>query len=156
MVNLEELYRWAKLKPQTIKSGRYKDIGSSTRDMTPEERKLLEDLLQDTHERFKADILRGRPNLTPEKLATIADGRVLSGSMAKELGLIDELGNLYAAVDLLVELTGLQDEPELVYPKEDEPSLFDLMVNGSVEDLAQRLQGFRGRLTAPLLLLMGE
>lgn len=140
-INYQDLMKWAKMKPETIKSGKFKDIGNSAREMKPEERALLEVMLRDVHDQFKGDILKGRPSLTKEKLDEIADGRILTGAQAKKVGLVDELGSMQRAVKLLAKLAGIKDEPQLVYAtKDDEPSWLRLFeTESALSSLLERL-----------------
>jgi len=92
-VNVEKLFSNLGIKPQTLKAGRFKDIGSLFRSMTPKERDLLQQMLNDVHEQFIADVAKGR-KLTVEKVRSIADGSIMTGRQAKALGLVDELGSL--------------------------------------------------------------
>lgn len=92
-VNLERLLANLGIKPEILKAGQFKDIGSFFRSMTPQERELLQRVLNDVHEQFIADVSRGR-KLPAEKVRAIADGRILTGKQAKALGLVDELGSL--------------------------------------------------------------
>lgn len=92
-VNVERLLTNLGIKPETLKAGRFKDTGSFFRGMTPQERELLQRMLNDVHEQFIADVAKGR-NLPVEKVRAVADGRVFTGRQAKALGLVDELGSL--------------------------------------------------------------
>lgn len=89
-----------------IKSAKHKDIGSPYREMTEEEEKLLQDMINDTYAQFFDVVKKSRPNIPEEKLRIYADGRVWTGNQAKELGLIDELGGITEAKKLLEQLTG--------------------------------------------------
>jgi protease-4 len=90
-----------------IKGGDFKDIGSPYREITPEEKELLQDMIDDVHDQFINDIAAGR-GLDVEDVREVADGRILTGRQAKELGLIDEYGNLYDAIDLAAEMAGVE------------------------------------------------
>jgi protease-4 len=90
-----------------IKGGDFKDIGSPYREITPEEKELLQDMIDDVHDQFINDIAAGR-GLEVEDVREVADGRILTGRQAKELGLIDEYGNLYDAIDLAAEMAGVE------------------------------------------------
>jgi protease-4 len=90
-----------------IKGGEFKDIGSPYREITPEEKELLQDMIDDVHDQFINDIAAGR-GLEVEDVREVADGRILTGRQAKELGLIDEYGNLYDAIDLAAEMAGVE------------------------------------------------
>ncbi|MEQ2527023.1 signal peptide peptidase SppA [Bacillaceae bacterium CLA-AA-H227] len=75
----------------TIKSGPYKDIMSATRDMTEEEKGILQSMISNSYEGFVDVIAEGR-EMTEEQVKKIADGRIYDGRQAKELGLIDDFG----------------------------------------------------------------
>jgi protease-4 len=90
-----------------IKGGEFKDIGSPYREITPEEKELLQDMIDDVHDQFINDIAAGR-GLDVEDVRKVADGRILTGRQAKELGLTDEFGNLYDAIDLAAEMAGVE------------------------------------------------
>ena len=102
---------------EAIKTGTFKDIGSPTREMTDEERALLEDVLDNVLDQFVAAIAEGR-GMAEEDVRAVADGRIFSGEQAKEHGLVDELGGLHDAIQLAGDLTGLGPHPELLRPQE--------------------------------------
>lgn len=96
-VNVERLLSNLGIKPETLKAGQFKDIGSLFRSMTNQERELLQRMLNDVHEQFISDVAKGR-KLPVEKIRNIADGRLLTGRQAKALGLVDEIGSLDEAI----------------------------------------------------------
>jgi protease IV len=112
-MNLQGLYAWAKVQPVTLKAGRYKDIGNEGRPMTDDERRLLQVMLDDTHAQFKKAVQEGR-NLDARKVDEFADGRIFTGSQAKVLGFVDELGGEYEAIQLAAKLAGIEGEPDVV------------------------------------------
>lgn len=111
-----DLLSWAKVKHETLKSGHFKDLGSIDRPMTPEERAILQGLLDDMHKQFKEEIVKAR-GLEAEKVDSLADGRVYTGRQALELGLVDAIGGLSEAVVLAGNLGGIKGEPKLVRPQ---------------------------------------
>ena len=90
-----------------ITTGKYKDMGSPFREMRPDERALIEAMLQDTYGQFVSDVAKGR-KMDPAKVRALADGRVWTGAQAKEIGLVDELGNLYDAIKLAGKEAGIK------------------------------------------------
>ncbi len=111
------------LYPVVIKSGKYKDIGSPVREMTPEERRILEDFADQVHGQFIRDVAQGRA-LAVDKVRKVADGRIFSGQEAQKLGLVDRLGNLDDAVAWAAEMAGLKGDVQTVRePKEKYPWL---------------------------------
>jgi protease-4 len=99
------------LKSQTIKSGPFKDIGSPFREMRPEEKDLLQTLVEEVYEQFLSDLASGRPKLPPEELRRLADGRIFSGAEARRLGLVDELGGFEDAARRAAAMGGLDLGP---------------------------------------------
>lgn len=97
MSDLSELFAWAKYKQETIKAGRYKDIGNPGRAMTPEERDFLTRLLAGTHQQFKDDITAVRKGRLKIDINELAQGQIFHGSEAKDAGLVDEIGSLWQA-----------------------------------------------------------
>lgn len=97
MADLSELFAWAKYKQETIKAGRYKDIGNPGRPMTPEERDFLTRLLAGTHQQFKDDIVAVRGKRLKVDINELAQGQIFHGSEAKEMGLVDEVAGLWSA-----------------------------------------------------------
>ncbi|WP_408097458.1 signal peptide peptidase SppA [Peredibacter sp. HCB2-198] len=97
MADLSELFAWAKYKQETIKAGRYKDIGNPGRPMTEEERAFLNTLLAGTHKQFMDDISAVRKDRLKKDITELAQGQIFHGMEAKELGLVDEVGSLWQA-----------------------------------------------------------
>jgi protease-4 len=112
---------------EVVKSGEFKDIGSPHRDLTERDKEVLKEVIDDIQNQFVNHVAEGR-NLPPEKVREIADGRVLTGSMAKKRGLVDKLGNFEDAVSLAKELSGIEGEVNLIYPKRKKVRLLDLLV----------------------------
>jgi protease-4 len=130
-LNVEELFRKLGLRSTVIKSGKHKDIASPLRKMTPEEKKLLQGVLDSVHEQFIRAVADGR-NLPLEKVRTLADGRIFSGDQAKNLGLVDELGNLQDTIALAAKMAGIKGEPEVIYPEKKRFSLLDLLLQETI------------------------
>ncbi|MCD6456439.1 MAG: signal peptide peptidase SppA [Methanophagales archaeon] len=101
------------IRANVIKSGKYKDIGSPLRNMTAEERQILQDMIDDIYIQFVRAVAEGR-QMNESEVLELADGRILTGRQAKELGLVDELGNFQDAVDLAAELAGIEGKPRVV------------------------------------------
>jgi protease-4 len=91
---------------ETVKSGLYKDILSPDRALTEAERQLLQELIDSSYGQFVAAVAEGR-GLSEDQVRSFADGRVFSGAQAKDLGLVDALGDEEAARRLAAELAGL-------------------------------------------------
>ena len=114
--NLEELLKKIGVKGVVLKSGEHKDIGSPFREMTPEEKRIMQEVLDNVHQQFIQAVADGR-KLERSKVAQIADGRILTGEQAKNLGLVDQLGNLQDTIDVTAKMVGIEGKPNVLYPK---------------------------------------
>jgi protease-4 len=123
---IDELSKKIGLALEVIKSGEFKDTGSSFRELTERERELMNGVVLNIQEQFIKAVAEGR-KLPVDKVREIADGRIFSGEMAKELGLVDELGNFQDAVNLAASLSGIKGEPTLVYPEKTGLKLWDII-----------------------------
>jgi len=130
-LNVEDLFRKIGLRSEVIKSGRHKDMGSPFRKMGPEERGLLQGVLDNVHEQFIQAVAEGR-KLPLEKVRSLADGRIFSGDQARTMGLVDELGNLQDAIAMAATMSGIKGEPEVIYPEKKRFSLLDLLLGESI------------------------
>lgn len=142
-MNVQDLLAWARLKPETITSGAMKDVGSPFREMTPDERAYIQSLVLELHGQFVNAVVEARKGkITEAELRGVADGRVFTGAEAKRLKLVDELGTLQDAVLLAARRSGLDGEPETVWPREKDPSLIELLAGGeSARALASKVLG---------------
>ncbi|OLO40239.1 signal peptide peptidase SppA [Alkalihalophilus pseudofirmus] len=104
--NVSELAEQIGIQEQTIKSGEYKDIMSPTREMTEDERAILQSIIDDAYVEFVDVIVEGR-GLPEEEVRNIADGRIYSGSQAVQLDLVDDIKSYEETVDALIEDLGL-------------------------------------------------
>jgi len=112
--NLEGLYGKLGIRNQTIKSGEHKDMGSTSRELSAEEEKILQDLVDDSYQQFLEQVQKGRQEkIAADKLLEIADGRIFTGKQALELGLVDSLGNYYDAVRQAEKMAGIKGESKL-------------------------------------------
>lgn len=132
-MSFENLLGKIGIKGNVVKSGEYKDTGSPFREMTKEERILMQGLLDDVHNQFIDAVSKGR-NLSREEVEKIADGRIITGKQAKELKLVDELGNFNDAIEIAKNLSGIKGEPKLIYGKKKKSMLFDLLGEFSEKD----------------------
>jgi protease-4 len=149
-LNVEELLKKIGLRSNVIKSGKHKDIGSPMRPMTEEDRRLLQGVLDNIHEQFIQAVAEGR-NLPLEKVRPLADGRIFSGQQAKDLGLIDTLGNLEDAIAMAAEIGGISGEPEIIYPERKRFSILDYILQ---ETLQRSLENIRENLSQPNFLFL--
>jgi protease-4 len=137
----------------TVKSGALKDAGNQFRPMTDEERKFLEDTAQKVHAQFIKAVADGR-NIPEEKVRQFADGRVILGSQAKELGLVDEFGDIYDAARKGLELANVTLKPDEL------PHLvFSLKKKGflsKLTDASSSLPSLVGEQVAPTLKYLAQ
>ncbi len=117
--NISKLMNKLGVESEIIKSGEKKDIGSIFRKMKPEEKKLLENVISDTHNQFIAAIAENRP-LEIDQVSAIADGRIFTGKQAMELGLIDSLASFRETVDQMKQDLQIDVDLKLIYPPEQE------------------------------------
>ncbi len=132
-LNLEKLYEWAKVKRFSIKTGKYKDAGAEYREMTSEERALLQGMVDDVLSQFKKAVSDGR-KIPLDKVTAVADGRIFSGSQAKALHLVDELGTLQDAIDDVAKQAKLKGKPNVVYPEKPHRKLLESLLNDGGSD----------------------
>lgn len=114
--DLSKLFQWAKVNPYNIKTGRFKDIGSPNREMTAEEKAILQSMIDNVLGQFRRAVATAR-SLPMEKIVEISDGRIFSGEQAKQAKLVDELGGFSDTVDALAKDVGIQGKPTLFYPR---------------------------------------
>lgn len=117
MLNLsvEGLLQKIGVKDTSIKTGEYKDMGSPLKTMTEEERKIFQGVMDTLYERFLTVIAENRKELSPEKLRSLADGRIFTAQQALEHGLIDQIGYLDEAVSLAKKESGLTGARVVIY-----------------------------------------
>ena len=124
--NYEELLKWAKLQAITLKAGEFKDTGSPTRPMTPEERAYMQSLIDNMHTQFIHSVAIGR-KMKDDQVRALANGKVWTGQEAVPLKLVDQIGDFRAAIEDTAKSVGIKGEPTLVRPEKERKSLLDLM-----------------------------
>lgn len=132
--NLEGLFNKYGIKKEVIKSGAMKDIMSSSRQMTDEERKVLQDWIDESFDRFVNVVMEGR-NMDEATVRKIADGRIYSGRQALENGLIDEIAWPEEVLGKLKEENGLEKAQVIKYNRpEANPFMpFFSMINDGIK-----------------------
>lgn len=111
---LKDLLDKIGIKFEVIKSREHKDIGSPFRKMSKADKELLHDVVIDVYQQFVEATAQAR-DLPEDSVLKFADGRILTGRQAVEVGLVDRLGSFEDAVEITGELIGI-DKPMLVYP----------------------------------------
>jgi len=107
LVNVEGLLEKLGIQIETFKGGKYKDMYWGFRELTPEEEEIMQGMVDEYYEQFIDVVAEGR-GLNKEEVRSLATGQLYSGTKAKELGLVDELGDLDTAINLALELAGLK------------------------------------------------
>ncbi|MGE7758889.1 signal peptide peptidase SppA [Peribacillus sp. NPDC097895] len=115
--NYEKLAEKYGVEFETIKSGPHKDIMSPTREMTGEERKILQDMIDNSYDQFVKVIADGR-GMTEKEVRKIADGRIYDGRQAKENHLIDDFGHLDDVIAAMKTDIGNKDAQVIRYTDE--------------------------------------
>ena len=136
--NVEELLKKIGLRSSVIKSGKFKDMGSPTREMTNEERAMIQAIVDDINDQFVKAISANR-NIPPAKILPLADGRVFTGRQAKELGLIDGLGSLQDAVLLAARLSGIDEKPEIVFAPKKQKGILRYLIRSMAAIVAEEI-----------------
>lgn len=128
--NITELFEKIGVDDTTIKSGEFKDIGSSTRAMTEEDAAILQSMVDTSYDRFVEVIVEGR-GMSEEEVRTLADGRIYDGAQAVENGLVDEIGYQEDALEAIQKDYDLEGAEIFSYqaPSLSFTSLFSAKVN---------------------------
>lgn len=141
--NVEGLMDKIGMKAFTLKTGKYKDVGSPVRAMNADEKAMLQEVIDSTHGQFVRAVAEGR-KLPLTAVKEIADGRIFSGEQALNLKLIDRLGTLQDAIEEAGRLAGIKGEPQIIrHPKRKNPFLEMLMEETSsrVSDIVRQEKG---------------
>jgi protease-4 len=125
--NFGDLLRWAKMQDVVIKTGSFKDAGSSTRPLTDSEREYFQSLINSMYDQFVSAVAVSR-NMEEDAVRSLADGRVFTGQVALENGLVDELGTYQDAVDAAARMAGIPGEPRILRPVRRSVSFLDLLL----------------------------
>ena len=116
LANLEGLLKKVGVEYVVVKAGAYKDVGNMARAMTPEERRILQSLLDDVYDQFISAVADGR-GLDPQAVRAFAEGRIYSGRQAQSLKMVDDLGGLEDAIEAAAKMAGLPAKPKVIYPR---------------------------------------
>jgi len=135
----EELLKKIGIKYEVVKSGENKDMGSWARSMTEKERKSLQSVVDDTYDQFVEAVSVGR-KMEKERVLEIADGSIFTGRQAKDLGLVDQLGDLQDAIKIAGEMVGIKEFPKTVKEIKRNISWFDLLTQ-KANDLLKLSEG---------------
>ncbi len=152
LFNVTELGEKVGVSIESITSGPNKAIGSPWETLTAEQRVILDEYVNESYEEFVRVIADGR-GMTKEDVYAIADGRIYSGRQALELDLVDELGNLDAAIAKAADMGGIVGEPNII-EYERIPSIQEMLLGFSSQlgktDAERATEAFEA-LSAPTL-----
>lgn len=138
-MDLSKAYEFLKINPQTVKAGRYKDIGNPSRSMSDEEKSLMTAMTVGVHKQFIEDIKKTRGKKIKGDLNEIAQGQIFSGQQAYELGLVDELSGLWGCARNIHKELKFEDKLNLKFIKKKKK--FKLM--DMLEDLEEVSSSFK-------------
>ena len=116
LANVEGLLKKVGVEYVVVKAGAYKDVGNFARAMTPEERRIIQSLLDDVYDQFISAVAEGR-GLDPQAVRAFAEGRIYSGRQAHGLKMVDDLGGLEDAIEAAAKMAGLPPKPKVLYPR---------------------------------------
>jgi protease-4 len=136
--NAEVLLRKIGVDFEVVKSGDFKDTGNVSRKVTPEERRLLQEVIDDTYNQFVDAIVEER-GLGRDEVLSLADGRVFTGRRALEYGLVDVLGGYEDAIRIAAKMVGIKGKPKLVKERGRKRTVLDLLLRG-VDGLVLRTE----------------
>lgn len=120
-------------KEVVIKSGKLKDMGSPFRDLTAEERQVLQRLINEAYVSFVGTVAAGR-DMSTSAVRKLADGRIYTGEQARALGLVDDLGDRTTAYDAMADELRVDSDSLDVVEYSRSSSLRDLFL-GAASDL---------------------
>jgi protease-4 len=151
LANVEGLLKKVGVDYVVVKSGTYKDIGNFARPMKPEERRVLQALLDDVYGQFVKAVAQRR-GLDEKAVLAFADGRIYSGQQARALRMVDDMGGLEDAVESAAKLAGIVGKPKLIHPRR-RFSLWELLQNRLGLDVAAPMLPSLASLRTPLYLM---
>lgn len=125
---IDELLETVGIEYNTIKSSSFKDSGSPFRDMTSEEKKYFQELIDDLYNQFIKAVSDER-DISIDRVREIANGKVYSGKQAHEIGLVDTLGSLNDVLDYIKSKREYKNKIEVVNMPNEENSIFDFIFN---------------------------
>jgi protease-4 len=137
VINVEELLEKLGIQIEIFKGGKYKDMYWGFRELTPEEEEIMQGMVDEYYEQFIDVVSEGR-ELSKEEVRNLATGQIYTGTEAKELGLVDELGDLNTAIDLAAELAGIE-APKVEYYQPHRVTLWSLL--GLADSIKTRISG---------------
>jgi protease-4 len=108
------------VRNETFKAGAHKDLLSPFRPPTPEERLMVQTILDALHARFVTVVREGRPRLDPNRIPELTDGRIFDATQALDAGLVDQIGELEAAIEAAKSAANVEKARVVAYHRADE------------------------------------
>jgi protease IV len=137
VVNIEGLLEKLGIQIEVFKGGKYKDMYWGFRELTPEEEEVMQGMVDEYYEQFIGVVVEGR-GLSEEEVRNLATGQLYSGTRAKDLGLVDELGDVDTAINWALKLAGLETAVVEYYQP---PRLTIWSLLGLVDAIKVRISG---------------
>jgi protease-4 len=119
-LNVEGLFGKIGVRNETFKAGEHKDLLSPFREVTREERRMVDGILASLHARFVTVVRDSRPQLDTARLPELTDGRIFSAEQALAVGLVDQIGDLRAAIAVATRAAGLEGARVVTYHRSDQ------------------------------------
>jgi protease-4 len=138
MPNLKGLYQKLGIEMEVFIAGKHKDMYAGLRELTPEEKVIMQEMTDQLYDQFVQVVVNGR-GMSEEKVRDLATGQLYTGVEAKELGLVDELGGLNKAIDMAASLAGIE-KPKVEYYKREAPSLLSTLLEMGWQKLHSIIQ----------------
>ena len=123
------------INTDVVTTGQFSDIGNLARQMRPDERAIIQELVEEGYDQFINVVAEGR-EMSEEEVRLIAEGRVYSGLRAKELGLVDVIGGLDRSLEIAAELAELEDYRTIAYPEQ--KTFIETLFEGMSEGVTTR------------------
>jgi protease IV len=136
-MNIQGLLDKLGIDVQVFKGGKYKDMYGGFRELTPEEEAIMQTMVDEFYDQFVGVVAQGR-GLGTEDVRNLATGQLYSGTEARELGLIDELGDLDTAINLAGQLAGIETARVEYYQQ---PGLISRLLSGLLSATQTRISG---------------
>jgi len=136
--NLKGLFDKLGIEMEVFTAGEHKDMYAGVRELTPEEKVIMQEMIDQLYDQFVQVVVEGR-GLSEDTVRELATGQLYTGVQAKELGLVDELGGLSTAIDLAASLAGIE-EPKVDYYKRETPSLLNTLLEMGIQRLHTVIQ----------------
>jgi protease-4 len=136
--NLKGLFDKLGIEMEVFTGGEYKDMYAGFRELTPEEKAIMQEITDQIYDQFVQVVAEGR-KMSVDKVRELATGQLYTGVQAKELGLVDELGGFNEAIDLAASLAGIE-KPKVEYYKPETPSLLNALLGMGLQKLNSVIQ----------------